>query len=441
MRSRFFSLFDYFLFFAVLSLLIIGILFIYSSAIDANGELPSLPWYKQEYIKQIIYGVTGIILVFALALFDYRKTKKFCLWFYIALAVVLLLTRLFGTESNNAKSWINFGLFTIQPAEFCKILYIFFLAWFLEKTEKMNELKRFVIALCSLFLPVGLILIQPDMGTASVFIPIFLIMCFFAGVPLKYIFLCLGTGVLTILITILPVWESMILKKDITILNVLTDLKLRLILISTFGFIAILCLVGYLLFKKKYYYWIAYVTGIISVSLAASILLGKLMKDYQIMRLIIFINPDVDPLKSGWNIIQAKIAIGSGNIFGRGFLQGSQSHLDYLPEQSTDFIFCILAEEWGFLGGLFVFACYFIIFWRSFVCIRRTKDIFGSYIACGIASMFAYHFFINVGMVMGIMPITGIPLLFLSYGGSSLWMSMMAIGILQSINLRRLEIH
>ncbi|MCR5699086.1 MAG: rod shape-determining protein RodA [Treponemataceae bacterium] len=441
MRSRFFSLFDYFIFFAVLALLVIGVLFIYSSAIDANGELPSVSWYKQEYIKQIIYAITGLFLIFGFALFDYRKTKKFSFWFYIAIIIILIITRLFGTEANNAKSWINFGLFMIQPAEFCKILYIFFLAWFLEKSDKMNELKRFIIGLASLILPVGLILLQPDMGTASVFIPIFLVMCFFAGVPLRYIMLCLCTGMLTIFISVIPVWESMILQKDIKILNILTDLKLRLILISSFGFITILSLVGYLLFKKKYYYWIAYVGGILSVSLAASILFGKFLKDYQIMRLIIFINPDVDPLKSGWNIIQAKIAIGSGNFFGRGFLQGSQSHLDYLPEQSTDFIFCILAEEWGFLGGLFVFICYFIIFWRAFVCIRRTKDIFGSYIACGITSMFAYHFFINVGMVMGIMPITGIPLLFLSYGGSSLWMSMMAIGILQSINLRRLEIH
>ena len=179
--------------------------------------------------------------------------------------------------------------------------------------------------------------------------------------------------------------------------------------------------------------------GIITISLGASFLLGKMMKPYQIKRLIIFINPDIDPLGAGWNIRNAKIAIGSGSFLGQGFLQGTQSHYRYLPEQHTDFIFCILSEEWGFIGGIFVFMCYTIIFIRSFLIIRRTKDIFGSYIACGVISMLAYHFFVNIGMVLGIMPITGIPLFFLSYGGSSLMTAMIGIGLLQSVNLRRLE--
>ena len=411
-----------------------GILSIYSSGIDSEGVNTS-----NEYIKQIIWASVGLVIMIAVSLFDYRKTKNICIWLYVAMALILLYTRIFGKNVNNARSWIGGKHFGVQPSELCKILYIMFLAWFLEKTENMSPLKRFVLALLSLSLPVGLILIQPDMGTASVYIPIFLIMCFFAGIPLRYIMLCLACGILTIFITVLPVWEANILQKDIKFLNIITENRLRLILVIAFSFITILTLVGNLLFRKKYYYWISYVCGIITVSLAASFLLGKMMKPYQIARLIIFMNPEVDPLGAGWNIIQAKIAIGSGNFLGQGFLQGTQSHYRFLPEQSTDFIFCIFAEEWGFLGGIFVFLCYLTIFVRSFLCIRRTKDVFGSYIACGVTSMIAYHFFINIGMVMGIMPITGIPLLFLSYGGSSLWTAMIGVGLLQSVNLRRLE--
>ena len=156
--------------------------------------------------------------------------------------------------------------------------------------------------------------------------------------------------------------------------------------------------------------------------------------------MIIFLDPATDPLGSGWNIIQSKIAIGSGSLFGQGFLNGTQSHYRFLPQQSTDFIFSILSEEWGFVGGIIVFTLYFIILMRTITIIKNTKNIHGYYIASGILAMFFFHFVVNVGMVMGIMPITGIPLIFLSYGGSSLWTGMICIGILMSINYRQLDL-
>ncbi len=157
------------------------------------------------------------------------------------------------------------------------------------------------------------------------------------------------------------------------------------------------------------------------------------------MRLIVFLDPSVDPLGSGWNIIQSITAIGSGGFSGLGFLQGTQSHYRFLPQQSTDFIFSILSEEWGFVGGLTVFSLYLVIMIRGIIIIRKTENRFGTLIATGIVSMFLFHFTVNVGMVMGIMPITGIPLLFLSYGGSSLWTALSATGLLMSINMRRLD--
>ena len=150
-------------------------------------------------------------------------------------------------------------------------------------------------------------------------------------------------------------------------------------------------------------------------------------------------DPSVDPLGSGWNIIQSKIAIGAGGAFGRSFLHGTQSHYRFLPQQSTDFIFSILSEEMGFAGGAVVFVLYMIIMWRTIVIIKNTSNKFGMYIASGILGIFVIHFFINVGMVMGIMPITGIPLLFLSYGGSSLLTAMSCIGLLMSINSRKFD--
>lgn len=150
-------------------------------------------------------------------------------------------------------------------------------------------------------------------------------------------------------------------------------------------------------------------------------------------------DPNVDRLGAGWNIIQSKIAIGAGGLFGRSFLHGTQSHYRFLPEQSTDFIFSILSEELGFAGGIIVFVLYFIIMLRTIIIMKNCSNRFGAYIAAGFLGMYMMHFFVNVGMVMGIMPITGIPLLFLSYGGTSLLTAMTSIGILMSINSRKYD--
>jgi rod shape determining protein RodA len=161
------------------------------------------------------------------------------------------------------------------------------------------------------------------------------------------------------------------------------------------------------------------------------------LKDYQLMRLIVFLDPNVDPRGSGWHIIQSMTAIGSGGLMGKGFLQGTQSHYRFLPQQSTDFIFSIFTEEWGLLGGLLVFGLFLLICLRLVKIIKTTSDNFGAYIASGLAAMYSFHFLINVGMAMGVMPITGIPLLFMSYGGSALTSAMAGIGLAMSIHVRR----
>jgi rod shape determining protein RodA len=436
MKNKILSMFDYFLILVVLCLVTIGILCIYSSSINSQGISVT-----NEYVKQIIWASIGFVFMIFITTYDYRKFESISMWGYIFLILILIYTLIFGRYVNGAKSWIGIGVFGIQPSEFGKIVFILFLAWYLDESENVEPKKRFFISLVIMLVPMGLILLQPDLGTASVYIPIFLIMCYFAGIPLRFLALFLATGALTVVITVLPIWESEIIQKDIAIVNILTETNLRLFLIAVCSAITVLSLLGRIFFKKNYYYWIAYVFGIITMSLIASIGAGKVLKDYQIKRLIVFLDPQTDPLGSGWNIIQSKIAIGSGNIFGQGFLQGTQSHYRFLPQQSTDFIFSILSEETGFVGGLVVFALYLTIILRGFSVIKSTTDVFGSYIASGVCAMIFYHFIVNVGMVMGIMPITGIPLLFLSYGGSSLWVAMMSIGLLESVRLRRLDFH
>jgi rod shape determining protein RodA len=194
---------------------------------------------------------------------------------------------------------------------------------------------------------------------------------------------------------------------------------------------------GWISYKKNYYFWIAYVTLAFVASISASVLAHKVLKEYQIMRLIVFMDPRIDPRGSGWNILQSITAIGSGGFLGRGFLQGTQSHYRYLPQQSTDFIFSIIAEEWGFLGGLTVFGLFLVLLRRSAAIMRSLRDKYSLYTTAGVMGMIFFHFMINAGMAMGIMPITGIPLFFLSYGGSSLWVILISIGLLLGISARR----
>ncbi len=436
MKNKFFAMFDYLLILIVLTLVSLGVMFIYSSSINSEGVRVT-----NEYIKQIIWASIGFVIMIAVTIYDYRRTESLSIYGFIGLLLLLVYTRLFGRYVNGAKSWIGIGEFGIQPSEFGKVFFILFLARILDNTQNENQLRRFFLATVVLLIPMGLILLQPDLGTASVYLPIYFIMCFIAGVPFRYIGYVLLFGGFSILFAILPVWNAEIAARPVLAISILTNMKLRLILISAF---LIITLLGYVIRRylhgPRYIHWIIYFTSIITLALVFSLIFGKVLKDYQIKRLIIFMNPNKDPLGAGWNIIQSKVAIGAGGVIGQGYLMGTQSHYRFLPQQSTDFIFSILSEEFGFLGGCVVFSLYFIILLKILYIIRKCVNRYGAYICSGILGMFSFHFFINVGMVMGIMPITGIPLLFLSYGGSSLLTAMTCIGFIMSINYRKSEL-
>lgn len=426
---------DFLLLFAALILTIFGILFIYSSGVDSAGLVVS-----EEYIRQIIFGALGLIAALAVSLANYRRVYHLSLYFYIATLVLILYTLIGGREIHGARAWIGVGSFGIQPSEFAKITTILFLAWYLDFSRReINGLKRFIISLIIVFVPMLMILAQPDFGTSLVFIPILLVMTFVAGVHVRYIIFIIsligGSG----LLFLIPYWQKQVLKLSIPALALLGDIRFIAAVSIFFAIIFSIAFFGYWRYNKRYFYWIDYASLLAVLSLFVSWSMGKVLKEYQINRLVVFIDPYIDPRGSGWHIIQSITAVGSGGTLGKGYMQGTQSHYRFLPTQSTDFIFSIFSEEWGFLGGALLFILFLTICLRLLKIMKITADPFGCYIAAGLAAMYSFHFLVNVGMAMGIMPITGIPLLFMSYGGSALLSAMSGIGIALSIYVRRFQ--
>jgi len=424
---------DYLLLLPVLVLLVFGILFIYSSGITSSGLQVS-----NEYIKQIVWASAGLIIALVLALVNYRRFYTISIYIYLISLLPLLYTLLFGRVIYNAARWLRIGSFGIQASEFIKISVIILLARYLSDTDHNNAaFSRFLVCCLIVFVPMGMVLLQPDLGTALVYIAIFMTMTFTAGVAMRYVAFMASCIALSGIFLVLPLWQTYILRRNLPVLSLLTNPKLLVMVILFILVIAAIALFGFIKFKKRYFYWLVYASAIFAFSFGASYAARLILKNYQIMRLIVFLDPNVDPRGAGWNIIQSVTAIGAGGLTGRGYLQGTQSHYRFLPEQSTDFIFSIFSEEAGFLGGLAVFILFMLICSRLLLILRTTTDSFAKYICAGLAGMFSFHFIVNVGMTMGIMPITGIPLLFMSYGGSAVLTAMTGIGLALGIYIRR----
>ncbi|MCL2210745.1 MAG: rod shape-determining protein RodA [Treponema sp.] len=424
---------DYLLLLSVIILMVLGVLFIYSSGITSAGVQVS-----NEYLKQIIWVSAGLVIAIFMSLINYRRFYNLSLYIYLLSLLPLIYTLLFGHMIYNASRWLRIGSIGIQMSEIVKISVIIMLARFLADTDRNREsFSRFFISCLIVFVPMGIVLLQPDLGTALVYIAILITMIFMAGVPIRYVAFMIACIALTGVLLVLPLWQTYIIKKTLPFISALTNIKIIVISVLFFGTIAAISLFGYLKFKKRYFFWLVYSSAIMIFSLGASYAARIVLKNYQLMRLIVFLDPNVDPRGAGWNIIQSITAIGAGGVTGRGYLQGTQSHYRFLPEQSTDFIFSIFSEEAGFLGGIIVFALYMFICFRLLVTMKTVIDPFAKYICAGLAGMISFHFIINVGMTMGIMPITGLPLLFMSYGGSSILATMIGIGVVLSIYVRR----
>jgi len=424
---------DYLLLLSVMILMVLGVLFIYSSGITSAGLQVS-----NEYLKQIIWVSAGLVIAIFMSLINYRRFYNLSLYIYLLSLIPLIYTLLFGQLIYNTSRWLRIGSIGIQMSEIVKISVIIMLARFLADTDRnRGSFSRFFISCVIVFIPMAIVLLQPDLGTALVYIAILITMIFMAGVPIRYVGFMVACIALTGVLLVLPLWQTYILRKSLPFISALTNIKIIFISVLFFAVIAVISLFGYLKFKKRYFFWLVFTSAIMIFSLGASYAARIVLKNYQLMRLIVFLDPNVDPRGAGWNIIQSITAIGAGGVTGRGYLQGTQSHYRFLPEQSTDFIFSIFSEEAGFLGGIIVFALYMFICHRLLVTMKTVTDPFAKYICAGLAGMICFHFIINVGMTMGIMPITGLPLLFMSYGGSSVLATMIGIGVVLSIYVRR----
>jgi rod shape determining protein RodA len=427
--------FDLVLFFATILLMGVGILFIYSSGVNSNGEQMS-----SEYIRQIIFAVTGIGLLLFFAFLSYTTLRVLSLYIYLGGLLLLLVTLVLGREVNGARSWLGFPTIGIQPAEFMKIATILFLATYLSGIGNgVRELPRFLLGLLIIFIPMLLILLQPDMGSALTFIPIFMLMAFIAGAHSRYLWFMLIAGGLAIILAAIPTLHAIDGKAGASFISLVSDPDILKYLLLGGIVVTGLAFLGWRSYKQRYYYWITWVGAVLVLAGGLSLALRVALKDYQIMRLVVFVNPQMDPKGAGWHIIQSVTAVGSGGLRGKGWLHGTQSHYSYLPQQSTDFIFSIIAEEWGFIGALLVFGLIVAILLRGISIVWASREDYAMLVGTGILSMIFFHALVNVGMAMGIMPITGIPLMFVSYGGSSLWTGLISVGILMNISRRRLR--
>jgi rod shape determining protein RodA len=417
-------------------LMTIGILFIYSSGVTTAGDIVT-----NEYRKQIIWAISAMILLLSTLLIDTNRVSDYIPFIYSILIILLIFTMFFGKVVNGARSWLSIiGDYGIQPSEFMKIATVLFLARYLDRSShESSSFKRFLISFMIVAFPMFLILLQPDFGTALVFLPLFLSMAYIGGISKRYLFYFILVGGITIILTIMPLWQGMIASKQSMMLRMLYEKPYVYYVLIVLMVSFLLALAGLKFFKKRYYYWSAYIALIFLSGLAASLVGQKVLKEYQVMRLVVFLDPSIDPLGSGWNILQSITAIGNGGFYGKGFLHGTQSQYRYLPQQSTDFIFSIISEELGFIGGIFIFTLFLYILLRLAFSIRGTRTLSASTYIAGVFGILLFHFLINAGMAMGVMPITGIPLLFLSYGGSSLWAISIGVGLCLSIGARRYD--
>jgi len=361
LRKKAFKKFDLILLFTIIALCIFGFTILKSATLSYSNP--------NQYLKsQVVATLLGFVAIIILILLDYQFLGKMYLPIYMVCIVLLIAVLVAGTGDDQwgAKSWLYIGSFGFQPSEFVKIGLIISLAKFTDiNKESLNEPFTLLKVLGFAFFPVLLILMQPDAGTAMVFIFFIAGMLFVAGVKWKYI----GHALLVGLLSLPVIWMN--------------------------------------------------------------------LDTYQKNRIFDFLDPERDPLGSGYQGLQAKIAVGSGKLFGRGLFNGTQNQYNYIPEKHTDFIFAVLVEELGFVGGATLILLYYIMIRRIIRTSKNCTDLFGSLMCIGFAAMFLFHIFENIGMTIGLMPITGIPLPFFSHGGTFQLTNLICIGIILSVGLHR----
>ncbi|NUN09851.1 MAG: rod shape-determining protein RodA [Ignavibacteriaceae bacterium] len=391
--------FDFIMFTAIVLLVLIGFVAIYSSTQNTVTE-------QNNIYKQVTFWFVSLAVFSFIYSIPLQTIRTYIIPLYSASVFFLILVLFLGKVVGGAKSWIPIGPFSFQPSEMAKVTTILALATFMSRpTVNIDNFKDLGYALGIGLLPVALILLEPDMGSSLVFFSLILFMIFWKGISLFSLFVVLSPGI----VALASLFGLPYMLGSLTIV------------------LAVLVLV-----RKD----IFFSGSIFALNLSAAYFVDEiysLLSPHQQKRIMTFIDPTADPLGSGYNSLQAIIAVGSGGLLGQGFLEGNQTQLQFIPEQWTDFIFCVIGEEFGFIGAIIVILLYSILFIRLIRIARITKDEFSSLVTVGILIVMFTHFFINVGMVIGVLPVIGIPLPFLSYGGSSLLSNMIMMGLVMNI--------
>ncbi len=384
---------DFYLLISSLIIIIFGLLSIYSSTFN----IPSL---HTNFYKQLFFAIIGVfagIFVYNLSL---KVFNLVAVPFYILSLILLIFVLFLGKKVSGNQAWLNLGDFSLQPSEISKFAVILMLAHvFAKKNFNVNTLKGFLLISAIVFVPALLIILQKDIGTAIVFFSILIFGLFWNGLS--------GFSVFVLVSPVIVAFSSL--------------LGFIPLIISLIGVILVL-----FYFKREMFLSI----GILSLNLAAAVLVELsflILSPHQINRIKNFLDPNFDPLGSGYNALQAKVAMGSGGLFGKGFLAGSQTQLKFIPAQWTDFVFCVVGEEFGFIGSIFILVLYFIVITRMLHIAKTSDSVFRSSVMIMSVSVLLTHIFINIGMTIGLVPVIGIPLPLMSYGGSALVTNMMMI--------------
>lgn len=418
-----------------------------------NEDHAGLLDMSQRYGKQFIWIIASLIIAIFVVIIDNRFYFFFS-WFIYGFAMLLLvLVLIVGAKINGARSWFEFGSLSVQPSEFAKFATALALAAYLStKRQELTKLKMILPAIAVILFPALLTALQPDMGSSIVYFSLFIVL-FREGMS-PYIFvsglLMLILFFLTLLVNNLYLTIALVIIASLLIL--VATRKWKMVLSGAGVFIvigAILYLLNYYVFKRfskeiivlislflsgvAYAYYIytrkAFSVLIIYLFLIGSILFvnsvdysfNNLLPAHQKDRINILLGIKSDPHGTGYNVNQSIISIGSGGLTGKGFLQGTQTKFKFVPKQSSDFIFCTIGEEWGFLGSFVVIGIYMYLLLRLLVLAERQRSVFSRVYGYGVVSILFTHVFINIGMAVGLVPVIGIPLPFFSYGGSSLW--------------------
>ena len=405
MANRLVRNFDFVLTVSVIILTCVGILIIFSAT-----HMSSSPGERSLYQKQILWLVVGLA---GLAVMSAIPHKLFYVLSYVMYVVAFLsLAGLFlvpGSASEPYR-WYNLGPLSFQPSEFAKIATIFAVARFLSTREiEKGKFGDLFVPLFLVAVPALLVLRQPDLGTALVFIAIVFPMLYWSGLSTARLFFLISPGVNVLLSFNWIAWTCF--------------------MFLIFGLLYVV--------KPKVSVICAVVIINVAVGLATPYLWHNVLHEYQRKRVIAFVNPEKDPLGMGYQVIQSKVAVGSGSFAGKGFLKGTQTKLDFLPKQHTDFIYAVVAEEFGFLGSVLILSIFGLVIYRGVRIAAHVRNSFASLVAIGIVTSLVFHSVVNIGMTLGIMPVVGLPLPFLSYGGSSLLANMCMVGLLLNIGMRR----